>query len=172
VKSISVPPLFTPRAEGNLSDLPVRNGSARPLGVAFSRPSSGRWVDVTNAEFAADVRALAKGLMAAGIGLGERIAIMSKTRYEWTLTDFAVWTAGAVPVPIYETSSASQVSWIISDAGCAADDDAPKANELPGLGHEGGQCDAGGEQDECCGDGAAEAESLEDGGGEGSDDSI
>jgi len=88
--------------------------------VAFSRPSSGTWVDVTNAEFAAEVSAMAKGLMAAGIGLGDRVAIMSKTRYEWTLTDFAVWTAGAVPVPIYETSSASQVSWILSDAGCAA----------------------------------------------------
>jgi len=58
--------------------------------------------------------------MASGIALGERVAIMSKTRYEWTLTDFAVWTAGAVPVPIYETSSAEQVSWIVSDAGCAA----------------------------------------------------
>ena len=119
MKSISVPPLVTPRAQGTLSDLPIRNGSTRPFGVAFSRPSSGRWVDVTNAEFSADVRALAKGLMAAGVGLGERVAIMSKTRYEWTLTDFAVWTAGAVPVPIYETSSASQVSWIVSDAGCA-----------------------------------------------------
>jgi len=106
--------------EGNLSDLPVRNGATRPHDVAFSRPSSGTWVDVTNAEFAAEVSAMAKGLMAAGIGLGDRVAIMSKTRYEWTLTDFAVWTAGAVPVPIYETSSASQVSWILSDAGCAA----------------------------------------------------
>jgi len=120
VKSISVPPLVTPRVEGNLSDLPVRNGSTRPHDVAFSKPSSGTWVDVTNAEFAADVRALAKGLIAAGISLGERVAIMSKTRYEWTLTDFAVWTAGAVPVPIYETSSAEQISWIVSDAGCAA----------------------------------------------------
>ena len=120
MKSIAVPPLVTPRTEGNLSDLPVRNSSSKPHDVAFSRPSSGTWVDVTNAEFTTDVRALAKGLMAAGIGLGERIAIMSKTRYEWTLTDFAVWTAGAVPVPIYETSSASQVSWIVSDAGCAA----------------------------------------------------
>ncbi len=120
MKTIAVPPLVTPRIEGNLSDLPVRNSSSKPHDVAFARPSSGTWVDVTNAEFTADVRALAKGLMATGIGLGERIAIMSKTRYEWTLTDFAVWTAGAVPVPIYETSSASQVSWIVSDAGCAA----------------------------------------------------
>ena len=120
MKSIAVPALVTPRVEGNLSDLPVRNGSTRPHDVAFSKPSSGTWVDVTNAEFLAEVHALAKGLMAAGIGLGERVAIMSKTRYEWTLTDFAVWTAGAVPVPIYETSSAEQVSWIVSDAGCAA----------------------------------------------------
>lgn len=120
MKSISVPPFVTPRVEGNLSDLPVRNGHLRPRAVAFSKPSSGTWVDVTNADFAAEVCSLAKGLMAAGIGLGERVAIMSKTRYEWTLTDFAVWTAGAVPVPIYETSSASQVSWIVSDSGCAA----------------------------------------------------
>jgi long-chain acyl-CoA synthetase len=120
VKSISVPALVTPRAEGNLSDLPVRNSIDRPRDVAFSKPASGTWVDVTNAEFVGDVHALAKGLMAAGIGLGERVAIMSKTRYEWTLTDFAVWTAGAVAVPIYETSSAEQVSWIVRDAGCAA----------------------------------------------------
>jgi len=120
VKTISVPPLVTPQVEGNLSDLPVRNGSTRPDHVAFSRPSSDTWVDVTNAQFLADVRALAKGLMAAGVGLGERVAIMSRTRYEWTLTDFAVWTAGAVSVPIYETSSAEQVAWILGDAGCAA----------------------------------------------------
>jgi long-chain acyl-CoA synthetase len=120
MKIMTVPPLVTPQVVGNLSDLPVRNGRTRPHDVAFSKPSSNTWVDVTNAEFLADVHALAKGLMAAGIGLGERVAIMSKTRYEWTLTDFAVWTAGAVSVPIYETSSAEQVSWIVSDAGCAA----------------------------------------------------
>src|SRR5665647_3731721 len=65
-------PLVTPQVAGNLSDLPVRNGSTRPHDVAFSIASSGTWVDVTNAEFLADVHALAKGLMAAGIGLGER----------------------------------------------------------------------------------------------------
>jgi long-chain acyl-CoA synthetase len=120
VKTVTVPPLVTPQTEGNLSDLPVRNGNNRPHQVAFSRQLSGTWVDVTNAEFLADVRALAKGLIAAGVGLGERVAIMSRTRYEWTLTDFAVWAAGAVSVPIYETSSAEQVAWIVSDAECAA----------------------------------------------------
>ncbi|MBE3076735.1 MAG: long-chain fatty acid--CoA ligase [Actinobacteria bacterium] len=120
VKYISVPPLVAPQFGGNLSDLPVHNGISRPHDVAFCKPSSGTWVDVTNAEFLADVRALAKGLMASGISLGERVAIMSKTRYEWTLADFAVWTAGAVSVPVYETSSAEQVALIVKDAGCAA----------------------------------------------------
>ena len=120
VKSISVPPLVTPQVKGNLSDLPVRNGVGQPENVGFGKPSAGGWAEVTNEEFLADVRALAKGLMASGIGLGERVAIMSKTRYEWAVTDFAIWTAGAVPVPIYETSSSEQVHWILKDAGCAA----------------------------------------------------
>ena len=117
---MSVPPLVTPQVEGNLSDLPVRNDILRPGDVAFCKLSSGTLVDVTNAEFLADVRALAKGLMASGISLGERVAIMSRTRYEWTLADFAVWTAGAVSVPIYETSAAEQIVWIVKDAGCSA----------------------------------------------------
>jgi len=120
VRHISVPPLATPQVTGNLSDLPVRNDASQPREVAFCKPSSGTWVDVTNAEFLADVRAVAKGLMASGVGPGERVAIMSKTRYEWAVTDFAIWTAGAVSVPIYETSAAQQVGWIVKDAGCAA----------------------------------------------------
>jgi len=120
VNSISNPPLVIPQVTGNLSDLPVRNDTSRPREVAFCKPSSGAWVDVTNAEFLADVRAVAKGLMASGVGLGERVAIMSRTRYEWAVTDFAIWTAGAVSVPIYETSSALQVGWIVKDSGCAA----------------------------------------------------
>jgi long-chain acyl-CoA synthetase len=119
VKSISVPPLVTP-VKGNLSDLPVRNGASEPGRVAFCKPSSGTWVDVSNNEFLADVRAVAKGLMASGIGLGERVAIMSKTRYEWAVTDFAIWTSGAVSVPIYETSATLQVGWIVKDSACSA----------------------------------------------------
>jgi len=120
VKSISVPPLVLPQARGNLSDLPVRNAAGEPDEVGFCKLSSGTWVGVTNAEFLADVRALAKGLMASGVGLGERVAIMSKTRYEWAAIDFAIWTAGAVSVPVYETSAALQVRWIIKDADCTA----------------------------------------------------
>jgi long-chain acyl-CoA synthetase len=111
------PPLVEPTTQGSLADLPARNAAANPSFVAFSRKEGGRWVDVTAAEFNDDVRAVAKGLVAAGISPGDRVAIMCKTRYEWTLTDFAIWTAGAVTVPIYETSSAEQVAWILTDSG-------------------------------------------------------
>ena len=117
LKDIAVPPLVPARTEGNLSDLPAHNGAERPEEIAFSRREGDLWVDVTNARFLREVRALAKGLIASGIGVGDRIAIMSRTRYEWTLADFAVWTAGAVAVPIYETSSPEQVNWILSDSG-------------------------------------------------------
>ncbi len=63
---------------------------------------------------------MARGLVAAGISAGDRVALMSRTRYEWTLADFAIWAAGAVTVPIYETSSAEQVQWILSDSGAVA----------------------------------------------------
>ena len=114
------PPLVAPTTEGSLADLPARNAERHPDNIAFSRKEGGRWVDVTAREFEADVRAVAKGLVAAGVAPGDRVAIMCKTRYEWTLTDFAIWTAGAVTVPIYETSSAEQVAWILQDSGCRA----------------------------------------------------
>ena len=63
---------------------------------------------------------MAKGLIAAGVQAGDRVGLMAKTRYEWTLVDFAIWTAGAVTVPIYETSSAEQVQWILGDSGAVA----------------------------------------------------
>ncbi|HEY7717685.1 MAG TPA: AMP-dependent synthetase/ligase [Pedococcus sp.] len=112
-----VPPLVEPTTEGSLADLPARNARRNPQRVAFSRKDDGRWVDVTAAEFDAQVRAMAKGLVSAGLASGDRVAIMSKTRYEWTLADFAVWAAGGVVVPIYETSSPDQVRWILQDSG-------------------------------------------------------
>jgi long-chain acyl-CoA synthetase len=114
------PPLVAVTTEGSLADLPARNAADDPANVAFARKEGGRWVDVTAKEFDSDVRAVAKGLLAAGIKPGDRVALMSKTRYEWTLVDFAAWTAGAVVVPIYETSSPEQVAWIQADSGAAA----------------------------------------------------
>ena len=111
------PPLVPPTTEGSLADLPPRNAASNPSRVAFSRKDGARWIDVTAAEFDQDVQGVAKGLIASGIAPGDRVAIMCKTRYEWTLMDFAIWTAGAVTVPIYETSSAEQVGWILTDSG-------------------------------------------------------
>ncbi|KRF25218.1 long-chain fatty acid--CoA ligase [Phycicoccus sp. Soil803] len=145
------PPLVPPTTKGSLADLPGRNAASDPTRVAFSRKEGSGWVDVTAAEFDEDVRAVAKGLIAAGIAPGDRVAIMCKTRYEWTLTDFAIWTAGAVTVPIYETSSAEQVAWILTDSGAKgimletpshAATLAEVRDQLPGLEHA-WQVDAG-----------------------------
>jgi long-chain acyl-CoA synthetase len=82
--------------------------------------NDGTWREITAREFTGDVTALAKGLIAAGIEPGDRVALMSRTRYEWTAVDYAIWAAGATTVPIYETSSAEQVEWILSDSGARA----------------------------------------------------
>src|SRR5680860_678893 len=97
---------------GNLTDDIVENGTSYPDVTAFSRKTASGWTGVTAAQFLAEVRATAKGLIAAGIEAGDRVALISKTRYEWTLLDYAIWFAGAVTVPIYETSSAEQIEWL------------------------------------------------------------
>ncbi|MEO5652853.1 MAG: AMP-dependent synthetase/ligase, partial [Marmoricola sp.] len=105
---------------GNLTDDVITNATEHPESVMFSRRSGKEWTDVTAAKFHDEVRAVAKGLIAAGIERGDRVALISRTRYEWTLFDYAIWYAGAVTVPVYETSSASQVEWILSDSGAKA----------------------------------------------------
>ncbi|WP_268836566.1 AMP-dependent synthetase/ligase [Corynebacterium argentoratense] len=90
---------------------------ARPYGVMFTRPKSFEWVNVTAREFADEVFEVAKGLIANGVQKGDRVALLSETRYEWSLLDYAIWAAGAVSVPIYGSSSVSQVRWIIEDSG-------------------------------------------------------
>jgi long-chain acyl-CoA synthetase len=109
---------------GNLTDDVVANAAEAPDAVVFSRrsgdnPDSG-WSEVTSAEFLAEVRGVAKGLVAAGVQPGDRVGLISKTRYEWTLVDYAIWFAGAVTVPIYETSSTEQIEWILGDSGAVA----------------------------------------------------
>jgi long-chain acyl-CoA synthetase len=83
----------------------------------LSRPLGEGWQPVTAREFETEVRTAAKGLIAAGIQIGDRVAIMSRTRYEWTILDFAIWYAGGVVVPVYDTSSAEQIDWILNDSG-------------------------------------------------------
>jgi long-chain acyl-CoA synthetase len=120
VQEFTAPSLAVPSTTETIADYVVRNAEVDPRGVAFRRRVSGRWQDVTHAEFRDQVIALARGLVAAGVGAGDRVALMSRTRYEWTLSDFAIWAAGAVTVPIYETSSPEQVQWILSDSGAVA----------------------------------------------------
>ncbi len=116
----STPQVLEIPPEACLLDAVADNASRFPSDVVFSRRSSGGWTPVTAKEFADEVTALASGLVAAGIVAGDRVGLMSKTRYEWTLCDYAIWTAGAVTVPIYETSSAEQVQWNLSDSGAVA----------------------------------------------------
>ena len=88
-----------------------------PHGVMFTRPANYEWVSVTSEEFVAEVYDVARGLIASGVQPGDRVALISATRYEWSLLDFAIWAAGAVSVPVYPSSSLSQMQWIIEDSG-------------------------------------------------------
>jgi long-chain acyl-CoA synthetase len=104
----------------NLTTSLWENARAYPNRPAVAHRVGGRFVDVPTREFADRVRALGKGLMALGIEPGSKVAVMSATRLEWTLLDYAIWAAGCVTVPIYETSSAEQVEWIVSDSEAVA----------------------------------------------------
>ncbi|MGW7267152.1 AMP-dependent synthetase/ligase [Streptomyces sp. NPDC054842] len=121
VREVSLPPLVAPVTHGSLADIPFDNAVAAPGAPVLSRKDQdGRWRDVSAAEFAAEVLAVAKGLIAEGLVPGDRIAIMSRTTYEWTLLDFAAWAAGLVTVPVYPTSSVFQTRWILQDSGAVA----------------------------------------------------
>jgi long-chain acyl-CoA synthetase len=120
VKQFDMPAVVTADPAANVTDLLVGRLAATPDSVLFSLPRGGEWLPVTTAEFHAQVVALAKGLAAAGIQPGDKIGLMCKTRFEWTLIDFATWFAGAVLVPVYETSSPTQIQWILGDSGAAA----------------------------------------------------
>jgi long-chain acyl-CoA synthetase len=120
VREFTVPATITVPDHATACDVVYDNAATNPDLVSFSRRVDAGWQDVTAAQFAAEVRGVARGLIKAGIEPGDRIGLMAKTRYEWTLFDYAIWSAGAVGVPIYETSSAEQVQWILSDSGAVA----------------------------------------------------
>jgi long-chain acyl-CoA synthetase len=120
VREYSTPLSLEIPTTGNLTDDLVRNAVEAPDAVVMARPEAGGWTDVTAADFLAEVTRVARGLIASGVEAGDRVALISKTRYEWTLFDYAIWCAGAVSVPIYETSSATQVEWILRDSGATA----------------------------------------------------
>ena len=120
MNEISVPALVPIASAGNLTNLVSERAWFEPERVMLSRALGDGWQSVTAKEFESEVRATAKGLVAAGINIGDRVAIMARTRYEWTILDFAIWYAGGCVVPIYDTSSAEQIDWILNDSGAVA----------------------------------------------------
>jgi long-chain acyl-CoA synthetase len=116
VLEYSAPPNYKVPERGSITDDIVENADEHPDDVVLSR-RDGEWSDVTAAQFLAEVRGVSRGLIAAGIEPGDRVAILSRTSYEWTLIDYAIWHVGAVTVPIYETSAEEQIGWILSDSG-------------------------------------------------------
>jgi long-chain acyl-CoA synthetase len=121
MRACGMPALVTIPPSASLADVVFRRSREEPGTVVMRRQSPGAdWQDVTAAAFRAEVEALARGMIAAGIEPGDRIGLMSRTRYEWTLIDYAIWAAGAVTVPVYETSSADQAAWILGDSEACA----------------------------------------------------
>src|SRR5690349_8818175 len=118
VREARTPALAPGLAGGSIADLPFVNATEAPDAVVLRRADQhGTYRPVTAAAFAREVTETAKGLIAAGLEPGGRVAVMSRTRYEWTVLDFAVWAAGGQSVPVYATSSAEQVEWIVRDSG-------------------------------------------------------
>ncbi|WP_214103641.1 AMP-dependent synthetase/ligase [Acrocarpospora catenulata] len=120
MREYSVPVLVDVPLSANCADTVFQRGAEEPGAPCISRKVGEEWVAVSAAEFRDAVAGVARGLIAAGIQPGDRIALMSRTRYEWTVVDYAIWAAGGVGVPIYETSSVEQVKWILSDSGAKA----------------------------------------------------
>jgi len=120
VVQFEVPAIVPADPDANVADLLVKRVEATPDRALFSVPEGDGWRDISAADFQTAVVALAKGFAAAGIQPGEKVGFLARTTYEWTLIDFALFYAGAVMVPIYETSSPSQIQWILEDSGAIA----------------------------------------------------
>ncbi|WP_200841676.1 long-chain fatty acid--CoA ligase [Actinomadura sp. K4S16] len=152
MREFSVPAMVEVPDSATLTDAPFTRAADEPGRIVLRRKSGDAWSAVTAAEFAAETAGVAKGLVAAGVEPGDRVCLLSRTRYEWTVLDYAIWAAGAISVPIYETSSAEQIEWIVGDSGAKAvfaETDAHLAavaevrDRLPELAHVWG-IDAGG----------------------------
>ena len=120
MNEVTNPAIIPAATAGNLTNLISERAWFEPDRITMSRPLGDSWQKMTAREVEEEIRATAKGLIASGIQIGDRVAIMARTRYEWTILDFAIWYAGGCVVPIYETSSAEQVDWILNDSASVA----------------------------------------------------
>ncbi|KKC04583.1 AMP-binding protein, partial [Mycobacterium nebraskense] len=116
MREYSVPARFSVGEHDNIAAMVFEHEREDPSFVIFRRQVDGVWTDVTCAEVAKEVRSAALGLIALGVEAGDRVSIFSATRYEWAILDLAILSVGAVTVPIYETSSAEQVRWVLQDS--------------------------------------------------------
>ncbi|MDN5822254.1 MAG: AMP-binding protein, partial [Brachybacterium sp.] len=145
MKQFTTAPQHESRADENTTDLLLgRLRADKSVPIYELAQSDGRYVPLSTADFIAEVKQVAKGLIASGVESGDVVAILSRTRYEWALADWAVWWAGGVSVPIYETSSPSQIQWIASDTNARfaiveatrhREDMESVRSELPALEH-------------------------------------
>ncbi len=117
LRELSVPASFTVAETDNIAAIVYEHERTDPGFPIYQRQVDGRWVDVTCAQAAAQIRSAAQGLIALGVQPGDRVAILSATRFEWAILDMAILSVGALTVPIYETSSADQVRWVLQDSG-------------------------------------------------------
>lgn len=117
MQTIHMPALVAADPKANVTDLLVARVNKAPDAALFSLPEGDGWRDISTRAFYEQVVAVAKGLVASGVQPGDKIGLICKTRYEWTLIDFAAWFAGAFLVPVYETSAPAQIQWILTDSG-------------------------------------------------------
>jgi long-chain acyl-CoA synthetase len=120
MREVTEPFMTSPRTGGNLTDALVHHAQRTPSRILMVRREGDAWIDTSAADVHERVKHVAKGFSACGIRPGDRIAVMSRTRHEWTILDYAIWYAGCVTVPIYETSSVEQMQWILRDSGAVA----------------------------------------------------
>lgn len=117
MREYSTPPAAPPPTSGNLTDDVVRRAATEPTRAAFARRTSDGFVDVSAQEFLDRCRALARGMIEAGVKTGDRVILLSSTRFEWTLADYAIWFAGAVSVPIYANAGTDHLRHVLRDSG-------------------------------------------------------
>ena len=120
MQQFSLPPIVQTPSTGSLTDALVLHAAHQPFTPTIVNRKAGEWKELSSAQFLEEVKAVAKGLHACGIKKGDRVGIIARTCFEWTITDYAIWYAGAVTVPVYETSSPEQVKWILGDSAAVA----------------------------------------------------